>query len=162
MSVNKYKPHIFVLPEDDANSQIANGFMLDPNLNIRAIQILPSAGGWTKVLAEFRDVHATEMQKNLQRMIVLLIDFDQNLQIRLCQVKANIPQTLIDRVFVLGVLSTPENLKICMSLNFEAIGKALSKDCVDNTQTIWGHNLLSHNKTELDRMILSVKPFLFN
>ena len=63
MSVNKYKSHIFVLPEDDANSQIANGFVLDPNLNARAIQILLPAGGWTKVVDEFRDVHVREMQK---------------------------------------------------------------------------------------------------
>ncbi len=26
MSVNKYKPHVLILPEDDADRQIANGF----------------------------------------------------------------------------------------------------------------------------------------
>jgi hypothetical protein len=29
MSVNKYHPHVLVLPEDDANRQLANGFLLD-------------------------------------------------------------------------------------------------------------------------------------
>ena len=29
MSVNKYQPHVLVLPEDDANRQLANGFLLD-------------------------------------------------------------------------------------------------------------------------------------
>ena len=33
MSVNVYKPHVLVLPEDDADRQIANGFLLDPSLN---------------------------------------------------------------------------------------------------------------------------------
>jgi hypothetical protein len=45
MSINKHRAHILVLPEDDANRQIANGFVLDPNLNDRAIQILPPSGG---------------------------------------------------------------------------------------------------------------------
>jgi hypothetical protein len=38
MRINKYKPHILVLPEDDANRQIANGFILEPTLNQSAIQ----------------------------------------------------------------------------------------------------------------------------
>lgn len=161
MSVNKYKMHILVLPEDDANSQIANGFILESNLNARAIQILPPAGGWAKVENEFRDVHISEMQKNLKRMIVLLIDFDNDLEARLTHVRANIPDTLVDRVFVLGVLSEPENLKQQISMSLEKIGEALSKDCVDNTQTIWRHALLRHNETELGRMVASVKYFLF-
>lgn len=30
--MNKYRPHVLVLPEDDANRQIANGFLLAPAL----------------------------------------------------------------------------------------------------------------------------------
>jgi hypothetical protein len=30
MSANKYKPHVVVLPEDDANRQLANGFLTHP------------------------------------------------------------------------------------------------------------------------------------
>jgi hypothetical protein len=42
MGLNKYKPHLLVLPEDDPNRQIANGFVHNPavDLNERAIQIL--------------------------------------------------------------------------------------------------------------------------
>lgn len=29
MSVNKERPHVLILPEDDANRQLANGFQLD-------------------------------------------------------------------------------------------------------------------------------------
>lgn len=53
MSVNKYRPHVFVLPEDDANRQIAIGFSLDEGLDARSIQVLPSVGGWTRVRDEF-------------------------------------------------------------------------------------------------------------
>ena len=100
MRINKYKPHLLVLPEDDANRQIANGFLLHPNLNSRAIQVLPPSGGWKKVMDNFNNVHAPEMQKLTHRMIVLLIDFDRD-EGRLSYVESQIPEELRDRVFVL-------------------------------------------------------------
>ncbi|MGK7905071.1 MAG: hypothetical protein AB4352_27425 [Hormoscilla sp.] len=161
MSINKYRPQLLVLPEDDANRQIANGFILHPNLNSRAIQVLPPSGGWKKVLDDFQKVHALEMQNIPHRMILLLIDFDRD-EDRLSYVESKIPEELRDRVFVLGVLSEPESLRSDIQRNWEEIGEALAKDCSDNRNELWGHNLLKHNRTTLDRMILSVKPYLFN
>lgn len=37
MSINKFRPHIHVLPEDEANRQIATGFLLGSHLNERVI-----------------------------------------------------------------------------------------------------------------------------
>jgi hypothetical protein len=161
MRNNKHKPHILVLPEDDANRQIAIGFIQDPYLNGWAIQVLKPAGGWKKVLDKFRKEHAPEMKECPKRRIVLLIDFDQQHEKRLSCVKEISPE-LVDRVFVLGALSEPEDLKRNIGKSFEKIGEALSQDCVRNTREVWGHDLLKHNESELDRMILSVKPFLFN
>ena len=62
---------------------------------------------------------------------------------------------------MLGVLSEPRNLKTDIKKSYEKIGEALAKDCSDNTYELWGHNLLKHNKGELDRMASSVKPLLF-
>jgi len=101
------------------------------------------------------------MKECPERRIVLLIDFDQQHEKRLTHVKEISPE-LVDRVFVLGALSEPENLKRNIGKSFEKIGEALLQDCVDNTRIIWGHDLLKHNESELDRMILSVKPFLFD
>lgn len=162
MSVNKYQPHVLVLPEDDANRQIANGFILNSNVNEPAIQVLPIADGWEKVVDNFKENHISEMRKFSKRMIVLLIDFDRKEE-RLSYVKSQIPEDLKYRVFVLGVLSEPEDLKRSIGTGkLEKIGETLAKDCSDNTDQLWGHALLKHNKTELERMILSVKPFLFN
>lgn len=161
MSPNQYKPHILVLPEDDANRQIANGFLQSPNLNNRAIQVLPPAGGWQRTVEQFTNDYAPTMRKFPQRMIVLLIDFD-NRENRLSYVESQIPDDLKERVFILGVQSEPENLKRDINKGFEEIGDVLAQDCSDNTNELWGHELLKHNKTELERMILSVKPFLFN
>jgi hypothetical protein len=109
---------------------------------------------------EFRKEYAPEMRQLPQRMMVLLIDFDDD-ENRLSYVKSHIPEDLEARVFVLGVLSEPENLRTDIKKTFEEIGEALAKDCSDNTNELWGHNLLKHNKGELDRMASSVKPFLF-
>jgi len=161
MSVNHYQPHVFVLPEDDANRQIVNGFILDINLNDRTIQVLPPAGGWKKVVEKFTNDYASTMRKYPYRMIILLIDFDEDKD-RLNYVKHQIPDDLKNRVFVIGVLSEPETLRRDINKNFEKIGEALAQDCSDNTNELWGHELLKHNNTELDRLISSVKPFLFN
>ncbi|MEH2415157.1 hypothetical protein [Nostoc sp.] len=161
MSINNERPHIFVLPEDDANRQIANGFILDLNLNSSAIRVLPVARGWKNVVKKFTNDYASTMRQHPHRMIALLIDFDEY-EDRLIYVKNQIPDDLKNRVFVLGVLSEPERLKRDINKDFEKIGEALAKDCSDNTNELWGHHLLKHNKTELDRMISSVKPFLFN
>ncbi len=162
MRVNKYQHHLLVLPEDDANRQIANGFILNSNINEPVIQVLPIADGWGKVVDKFKENHISEMRKFSKRMIVLLIDFDESYEDRFSYVKKQIPDDLENRVFVLGVLSEPEKLRSNLGNNFECIGETLAKDCSNNTNELWGHHLLRHNKTELDRMILSVKPFLFN
>jgi hypothetical protein len=157
---NKYLPHIHVLAEDDANRQIANGFFLAPNLDYRAVKVLPLPGGWIKTVEEFRKKYASEMRQIPERRMVLLIDFDDD-ENRLSYVKNLIPDDLKARVFVLGVLSEPENLSRDINKDFEKIGEALAKDCPDKTNELWEHNLLKHNKGELDRMASSVKPFLF-
>jgi len=162
MGINKYKPHILVLPEDDANRQILNGFLLNPALNRSAIQILPCVGGWKKVVDTFKDVHIYEMQKYPQRNILLIIDFNDQEAMRLNHIRKQIPNQLISRVFVLGAVSGPERLKASLRRSFEDIGKSLSQDCADDTRVAWGHDLLKHNESELDRMIQFVRPFLFN
>jgi len=159
--INRYKPHLLVLPEDDANRQIANGFLLDSKLNSRAIQVLPEARGWEDVVEKFTNNYASTMRQYSHRMIALLIDFDQD-EDRLDYVKQHIPSDLEDRVFVLGVLSEPERLRNDIKKNFEEIGETLANDCPDDTNELWGHELLKHNKTELARMVPSVKSFLFN
>lgn len=75
--MNKYQPHILVLPEDDANRQIANGFLLEPDLDPRRIQILPNAGGWMAVRECFEIDYLNAMRALPLRHMVLLVDFDE-------------------------------------------------------------------------------------
>ena len=158
MSANKYLPHVFVLPEDDANSSLANGFHLEV-ASTRQMQVLPVAGGWTEVLNRFTSEHISAMVGCPCRFMVLLIDFDNQAD-RLAKAKAVIPQELTNRVFVLGAWTAPEDLKNALG-NYEAIGSALAKDCREDTDTTWRHALLQHNAGELDRLRTHVRPLLF-
>ncbi len=161
MSVNNYSPHLVVLPEDKANSDIANAFLLHPQIDLRSTQVLPYIGGWGAVVKHFTDKHISKMRQYSERRIVLLIDFDEE-QNRCDYVKREIPEDLIDRVFVLGVFSEPEELRNITRQSYEKIGKSLANDCAENTDKLWKHDLLKHNEAELKRIISSIKPFLFN
>lgn len=160
---NKYLPHVFVLPEDDANRQIANGFILHPGLKSRVIQVLPPPGGWSHVVENFCTNQAADLRRYAERRMVLLIDYDGQFPQRLEDIREQIPVDLSERVFILGVLSEPEDLKRDLRHSgLEKIGEALADDCSQNTQQVWGNHLLRHNHDELERLIQDVKPFLFN
>jgi len=158
VSVNKHLPHIYVLPEDDADRRLANGFHLEVD-RIRQMQVLPAAGGWNEVLNSFNRDHVGKMERWTNRFMVLVIDFDGHEE-RLADAKKVIPAGLIDRVFILGALTEPEDLTADLGL-FEEIGRAMARDCRSQTDTTWGHELLRHNAAEIERMRDHVRPILF-
>ena len=160
MSTNSFLPHVLVLPEDDANRQLAIGFRLEiPFALSRKIQVLPIAGGWLRVLDCFEKDHVGAMARFPNRTMVLLIDFDGQRD-RLDRAKAVIPDNLKDRGFVLGAWTDPEALKAILG-SYEKIGQALAEDCREETATTWGHELLRHNAGEMERLRQQVRPILF-
>jgi len=128
MSVNKFEPHLLVLPEDDANRQLVNGFITSPNLNIRAIQVLPVAGGWEIAVRNFLNEEVQKLRTYNQRRFLLLIDFDGDSE-RRNEVSNQIPEDISERVFVLGVLTEPERLRVMLGMNYEKIGASLADEC---------------------------------
>jgi len=158
MSPNRYLPHVFILPEDDANRQLANGFLL--HLSTRRLQVLPEAGGWIGVRERFASGHVVGMRRYGGRHMVLLIDFDEQSN-RLQEVRTAIPDDLFNRVFVLGAWSEPEALRRADLGSYETIGKAMAEDCRTGARTIWAHDLLQHNEGELIRLRQAVFGFLF-
>ena len=161
MSVNVYKPHVLVLPEDDADRQIANGFLLDPSINLRNIQVLTPAGGWEKVLDSFVEHHAAALRKWPARHLVLLIDFDGRIEERTAHFVSQFPADVQDRVYLLGTRSEPEPLRRQCGDSLENIGKALAAECCRDETDLWAHALLAHNAAERARLNANVKFFLF-
>lgn len=161
MSVNSYLPHLLVLPEDDANREMANGFLLDTRVNDRRIQVFPVSGGWLKVIENFLKNHVKDMHNFPERRVALLLDFDDDMVNRSAYVRSQIPPAIGNRVFVLGVESEPERLKAACNKGFEPIGEALAAECAEDETVLWSHALLQHNAAELARLTADVKPFLF-
>jgi hypothetical protein len=159
MSCNKFKQHVLVIPEDDANSQLATGFALGVQYD-RKIQILPAAGGWLNVCEIFVAEHISGMYKYDLRHLVLLLDFD-NQPNRMSEVNKRVPADLKDRVFLIGAKSEPEDLRRAGLGSFEQIGKTLAIECRNNTSHLWSHNLLAHNASERSRLEQTVRAFLF-
>lgn len=161
MSVNRDRPHLFILPEDRANSELATGFHLeiDP-LRQRQMQILPIAGGWQKVLNIFKADHVAYMRRFPNRFMILVIDFDER-EDRFETAQQFIPDDLKDRVFVLGSRKEPEDLRRAGIGSNEDIGLALAKDCREDNYRTWGHELLNHNAGELERLREKVRPIFF-
>lgn len=159
--VNRSVPHLHVLPEDQANVELANGFRLNvPWLKQRQMRVLPPARGWMRVLELFRDVHVTELSRNPNRLMVLLIDFDHDLG-RLDYARSFIPPHLADRVFVVGSLRNPEHLRRELGWKFEDIGGALANDCRDGTSNTWEHPQLRINGPEIARLRAPISQILF-
>lgn len=160
MSVNHYKPHLLILPEDDANRQLANGFTINPSLGSRVVQIMPPSGGWPKVHDEFVTSYIHTLRKNHHAHLVLLIDFDGRVKERTEFFKKEFAD-VADRVYLIGTLEEPEPLRADLGRSLEKIGEDLAHGCVNDQYELWQHRFLQHNHVELQRLIENVKPFLF-
>lgn len=163
---NLYKPHVLVLPEDEADQQLANGIKLSLNINNQALIIDKPAKGWLNVVKKFT-AQVPEMRRYQSRIVVLLIDFDCKTkgttpEKRFSKVTNEIPEDLRSRTFVLGTLVEPEKLKTKLSMGLEHIGETLAEDCPDKQNPLWNDDMLKHNAPELERLLESVRHFLFS
>lgn len=55
----------------------------------------------------------------------------------------------------------PEALRTAGLGSYETIGRELARDCREDTDAIWRHDLLRHNASEVDRLRRHVRPILF-
>lgn len=164
MSVNSEKPHILIVPEDDENRQVANGFFeYGSGIKRDCHRIMPLAGGWLKAFNSVKKEYRNQLEKYSECRLLLLIDFDHKLD-RLEKNKHKIPAHLQDRVFVIGIRSKkPKDLAKVARKNLEALGELLAGDCANGKPSgLWEHDLLKHNEAELQRLCLSVRSFLFD
>ncbi len=160
--MNKYKDHVYVIPEDDADRQIADGFVQHHEMDDRRIQVMPVANGWSHLLDTFKQEYIQLLKNNLKAHVVMLIDFDGQFEERRARFQAEIPEVIEGRVFVVGSKINPETLKQAIHKTFEEIGSALAGDCATGNTVLWEHEQLSHNDPDRRRLEEIVKPFLFS
>lgn len=160
---NRYRPHIVVLIEDDADRDLFNGFMLEVDWRkSRQIHPEPVSGGWPNVRADFICKQLPQMKQYADQITVMLIDFDNQGDRRLDDMRRDVPESMADRVFVFGTRKDPQELAAALNMSCEAIGSALARDCRDATDTMWSHALLAHNKEELVRLKQVAHTMLFD
>lgn len=157
--MNVYKDHVLVLPEDDANRQIAIGFSLKVDAP-RSIQVLPVAGGWTHVRDKLKSEYVAYLGRYPKARLVLLVDFDGK-EDRAEAVREGVAVNILERVFVVGAFSEPERLKTILGCSFEELGKKLAYECASRTRETWDHELLRHNAGERARLDDEVRGLLF-
>jgi hypothetical protein len=161
MAANKFRPHVFVIPEDDANRQMALGFEKDVRVRARSLQILSPAGGWLKTLEKLSADYYPILESNSNSHVLALIDSDGDDQ-RITSALGDIPVHLRDRVFILGTLSQPETLKRALNATLEDIGVGVADGCFKEESELWNHEQLTHNSAELARLKSSLFGVVFD
>lgn len=157
--INKYRDHLLILPEDDANKDLALGFVQRVPKGAECVFIESVAGGWASARERLVGLAAT-MQKFSKRRVLVLVDFDRS-ETRREDVLRDVPDAVRDRVFLVGVRPEPEALQNALGhRSREAIGAQLAEECLTDSGALWQHELLAHNAAELDRLQREVLPFL--
>ena len=161
MSANLYKPHLQVLLEDDANRQIALGFINHHAINSRQMPLDRVCGGWREALKRFREEEVPLLRKYPERRVLIVIDFDGQRD-RFEEALSHIPEDrdVRERVYVLGCLDEPERLAVAHGCGKERIGELLAEDCAHDRQDFWNHPMLAHNAGERRRLWATVRQFL--
>lgn len=161
MAVNHYKPHVVVLVEDRANADIANGFLLEIGHRQRNVEVSRPCGGWLEVLKEL-ERQFEKLDRFPARRIVLVLDFDDQVENRTSLIRKKVPEQYRSRIFLLGCRFEPERLRTALGLSLERIGSTLSRECSDDElpEALWLHDHLSHNDGERRRLRAEVADFL--
>ncbi len=130
--MNRYVPHIYIIPEDDCDRQLANGFVKHDQVKDTRVKVMPPAGGWSFVLKIFEQEYVDMLRKDKhgqEGYVVMLVDFDGNYVARRKDFEDSIPEDLKPRVFVVGAKETPETLRQELGKSFEQIGMQLADEC---------------------------------
>ena len=161
MSANKYTRHLIVIPEDQAVCDIVNGFSTYLDANERQFSVYDLARGWERGRDTLLQLSEGYMRKYPYSYAVLIVDFDGNAH-RGSEIKNQIPEEVRDRVFVVGVLNEPEDLKDSTGMKFEELGRQIAGGCKDSSIDFWkGQELLAHNVDEIRRLSEAVRDLFF-
>jgi len=161
LSVNKFKPHLLILPEDQAVKDVVVGAVesirVKPAANLSIEKLL---GGWRKLKDRLPECEKYLGQYPEGRLL-FIIDLDRDPK-RPKEVQAWIQGEFADRIFLLSSFHEPEALQRELTGSLEMIGGTLVDDCPDDQSEAWAHSHLEHNKPELERFMASCRPILFD
>jgi hypothetical protein len=159
MGVNRERPHVEILVEDDANRQILNGFSLHHAYGTQ-VHIPKVAGGWPKVRAEVAQTYVRRMRQNPHLHLILVVDFDER-DGRYETIFSEVPDDLKARVMLIGAKDDPQALARAARKSREALGQELAEACFERIDGAWGSDHLAHNAEELRRVGETMRNLIF-
>ena len=157
--MNKFKPHLFIAPEDDADRQIAVGFQM--HLEAKGeMQIVDVARGWLKVVGVIKDEYVPLLKNNLNSHVLGIIDCDKDAD-RIAEQLENFPEDIRNRIFLLGVNENPQEFKRSAKMHFAKIGEKLADECYKDELDLWNHEMLSYSSSEALRAKDALRELVF-
>lgn len=160
---NKFRDHLVIVPEDQKNNDLINGFVNATSIASHAFQIQRIARGWINAVDSLQDMKLVSLPL---RRVLLVIDFDEKPESRNDQVHEKLSKFLTqneyERVYLLGTRSEPEDFRSTLKMSPEQVGAQLYLDCKTPQPGLWGHALFAHNLKTRARLIAEVLPFLIN
>jgi len=163
LSVNRGKPYLLIIPEDDDDRAFAEGARgALPAMNVK---IVANSNGWPKIEKLLAGVYNKRLRANANEHLLILIDFDTKGQKRYDKVFGWVPEDVKDRVFIIGPEKEPKDLKksLKLKMSFWQMGDQLVSDCDEQQiNPLWDHDMLSHNKPEFRRLLDTIGLKLLN
>jgi hypothetical protein len=140
---------------------MVNGFSTLLEINERQFYVYDLARGWERGKETLLKLSKGYMREYPSSYALLIVDFDGNAH-RGSEIKNQIPEEVRDRVFVVGVLNEPENLKNSTGMKFEQLGLQIAEGCKDSNIDFWERQeLLAHNVDEIRRLSKAVRNLFF-
>jgi hypothetical protein len=140
---------------------MVNGFSTLLEINERQFYVYDLARGWERGKETLLKLSKGYMREYPSSYALLIVDFDRNAH-RGSEIKNQIPEEVRDRVFVVGVLNEPENLKNSTGMKFEQLGLQIAEGCKDSNIDFWERQeLLAHNVDEIRRLSKAVRNLFF-
>lgn len=172
-AVNRERPHLYIVPEDDADRQLANGFISYYEVNHRQVQVLNEADGWPKVIDTILNEYIPILRRYPHAHVLGLIDCDDR-ENRIQKKLDLFPDDFRDRIFLLGFTKDPEKFKRVVKMGkdperfkgiikkeLERIGYTLAEECFLDALALWNHEQLQHISAEIDRAKTALRPIIF-
>jgi hypothetical protein len=140
---------------------MVNGFSTLLEINERQFYVYDLARGWERGKETLLKLSKGYMREYPSSYALLIVDFDGNAH-RGSEIKNQIPEEVRDRVFVVGVLNEPENLKNSTGMKFEQLGLQIAEGCKDSNIDFWERQEpLAHNVDEIRRLSKAVRNLFF-
>lgn len=156
MSVNREKPYLIVLFEDNAYKDLFMGFQFSTQRQVKQNTVY---GGFKYIYLELTNndsLTLKELKKYSNAYVLAMIDADLDSQSEsnIEKLKSSICTEYKERVFVVGSQYEAEDIKktVIEQGKWKSVSKKLENSCINEDCGLWQDEMLEHNSAEIARL----------